>query len=109
MGERWFEIGLWGGTPVVTAYAMGALYEGVKASLDEMKRTYDGILIILRHFISKDKYTENHRYRVSVYATKIGEFLGLNRSVWKTCAAPRFFTTSASWTSAERFFSRRHA
>jgi len=78
LGERWFELALWGGTLVVTAYAMGTLYERVKAGLDEMKRTYNGILIILRHFISKDKYTENHCYRVSLYATKIGGYLGLN-------------------------------
>ncbi len=39
---------------------------------------YDGILVILRHFISKDKYTENHCYRVSVYAAKLAARLGLS-------------------------------
>ncbi len=78
MGERSFEIALWGGTLVVTAYAMGTLYERVKAALEEMKRTYEGILMILRHFISKDKYTENHSYRVSIYAVKIATYMGLN-------------------------------
>jgi HD-GYP domain-containing protein (c-di-GMP phosphodiesterase class II) len=37
-----------------------------------LRETYNGILLILRHFVSQDKYTENHSYRVSVYATKIG-------------------------------------
>jgi len=78
LGERWFDITLWGATLVVTAYAMGTLYERVKAGLEEMKRTYEGILMILRHFISKDKYTENHCYRVSIYAAKIAAYLGLN-------------------------------
>lgn len=77
-GERWFEIALWGATLVVTAYAMGTLYERVKQGLEEMRHTYEGILMILRHFISKDKYTENHCYRVSVYATKIAVYLGLS-------------------------------
>jgi putative nucleotidyltransferase with HDIG domain len=31
--------------------------------------------MILRHFISKDKYTENHSYRVSIYASRIAEAL----------------------------------
>jgi len=78
LGERWFEVTLWGGTLVITAYAMGTLYERVKAGLEEMRRTYQGILMILRHFISKDKYTENHCYRVSVYAAKIAAHLGFN-------------------------------
>src|SRR5262245_66471093 len=33
--------------------------------------------MILRHFISKDTYTENHCYRVSVYATRIAAQLDL--------------------------------
>ena len=32
--------------------------------------------MLLRQFISKDKYTENHSYRVSIYATKIAAYLG---------------------------------
>jgi putative nucleotidyltransferase with HDIG domain len=70
-GEQWVDIGVWGGTLIVTAYLMGTLYEHKDVQLKELRETYDGILMILRHFISKDKYTENHSYRVSVYATKI--------------------------------------
>ena len=70
-GERWVDIVVWGGTLVVTAYLMGTLYEHKDAQVKELRETYNGILIILRHFVSKDKYTENHSYRVSVYATKI--------------------------------------
>ena len=33
--------------------------------------------MILRHFIAKDEYTENHCYRVSVYAAKIASSLDL--------------------------------
>jgi HD-GYP domain-containing protein (c-di-GMP phosphodiesterase class II) len=28
--------------------------------------------VLLRHFISKDEYTEHHSYRVSEYAARIG-------------------------------------
>jgi putative nucleotidyltransferase with HDIG domain len=34
--------------------------------------------MILRHFISKDAYTENHCFRVSVYATRIAATMGLS-------------------------------
>jgi len=76
-GERWFEIAAWGGTLMLTAYAMGTLYERMRRGMDELRETYYGVLMILRHFISKDKYTENHCYRVSVYATKIAAYMGL--------------------------------
>ncbi len=70
-GERWVDITVWGGTLIVTAYLMGTLYEHKDAQVRELRDTYNGILLILRHFVSQDKYTENHSYRVSVYATKI--------------------------------------
>src|SRR4029078_11403773 len=41
------------------------------------RETYHGVLMILRHFIAKDEYTENHCYRVSVYAAKIASSLDL--------------------------------
>jgi putative nucleotidyltransferase with HDIG domain len=40
-----------------------------------LSKLYNGVLMILRHFISKDPYTENHSYRVSVYASRIAEAL----------------------------------
>ena len=77
-GSRWLDITVWGGTLIVTAYLMGSLYEHKDAQVKELRETYHGILMILRHFISKDKYTENHSYRVSVYATKIAAQLELD-------------------------------
>ena len=70
-GERWFDITVWGGTLVVTAYIMGTLYERKEAYVRELRDTYNGLLLILQQFISKDKYTQNHSYRVSIYAAKI--------------------------------------
>ena len=62
---------------MVTAYAMGTLYEHKQTQLHELRETYNGVLLILRQFVSKDKYTQNHSYRVSVYAAKIAAQLGL--------------------------------
>ena len=77
-GKEWLEVGVWGGTLLLTGYFMGTLYEHRNAQIKELSESYDGILVILRHFISKDKYTENHCYRVSVYATKLAARLGLS-------------------------------
>ena len=74
---RWYDITAWGGILIVTAYAMGTLHERHSSRLRELRKTYHGLLIILHHFISKDKYRENHSYRVSVYASKIAAYLGL--------------------------------
>jgi len=75
---HWYDIIAWGSILVITAYAMGTLYEHKTAHIQELRQTYRGILVILRHFISKDKYTENHCYRVSIYAAKIAAYLGFD-------------------------------
>ncbi|RTZ90731.1 MAG: hypothetical protein DSY91_06000 [Deltaproteobacteria bacterium] len=76
--DKWRELLAWGSILMVTAYAMGTLYERDKKKMEELRQTYQGILVILRHFISNDKYTENHCYRVSIYAAKIAAYLGLS-------------------------------
>jgi putative nucleotidyltransferase with HDIG domain len=77
-GERWLDITVWGGVLIITGYSMGSLYEHKAAQLSELRDTYHGVLMILRHFIAKDEYTENHCYRVSVYAAKIASSLDLS-------------------------------
>jgi putative nucleotidyltransferase with HDIG domain len=77
-GARWMDIAVWGGVLIVTGYSMGSLYEHRAAQIDELRETYHGVLMILRHFIAKDTFTENHSYRVSVYAAKIADYLRLS-------------------------------
>jgi putative nucleotidyltransferase with HDIG domain len=77
VGDHWYDLIAWAGILVVTAYAMGTLHEHHESRVKELRQTYHGLLLILRQFISKDKYTENHSYRVSIYATKIASYLGL--------------------------------
>lgn len=76
--EKWYDITAWGGILVVMGYAMGTLHDRTKAYIHELRETYHGVLLILRQFISKDSYTLNHSYRVSVYAAKLASYLGLN-------------------------------
>jgi putative nucleotidyltransferase with HDIG domain len=77
IATRWFDLTAWASILVITAYAMGTLHEHHESRVLELRQTYHGLLLILRQFISKDKYTENHSYRVSIYATKIAAYLGL--------------------------------
>jgi putative nucleotidyltransferase with HDIG domain len=74
---QWLEVAVWGGTLIITGYLMGTLYEHKNEQINELRETYQGVLMILRHFISKDAYTENHCYRVSVYATRIAGEMNL--------------------------------
>src|SRR5687767_3974183 len=74
----WLDITVWGGVLIVTGYSMGTLYEHRATQISELRETYHGVLLILRHFIAKDTYTENHSYRVSVYAARLAEQMGLN-------------------------------
>jgi putative nucleotidyltransferase with HDIG domain len=76
--QKWFDVAAWGGILIVTAYAMGTLYERQQNNFIELRRAYHGVLMILCTFISKDKYTQNHSYRVSIYATKIAAELGFD-------------------------------
>ncbi len=71
--DKWPDIAAWGGILIITGALMGALYDHQTAQLQELRETYHGVLLILRHFVCRDKYTENHSYRVSIYATKIAE------------------------------------
>jgi putative nucleotidyltransferase with HDIG domain len=72
------DIAVWGGVLMIAGYLTGTLYEHKSAQVRELRDTYHGLLMILRHFVAKDKYTENHSYRVSVYATRIAACLDLS-------------------------------
>jgi hypothetical protein len=74
----WFDLAAWGGILVVSGYAMGTLYERNEKSLLELQDSYDGMMVILQHFLANEKYSSAHAYRVSLYTQKIGEAMGLD-------------------------------
>jgi putative nucleotidyltransferase with HDIG domain len=80
LDQKWFDLIAWAGILIVTGYTMGTLYDSKEQHLTELRETYHGVLMILCHFISKDKYTQNHSYRVSVYACTIGAEMGLSEA-----------------------------
>lgn len=73
----WLDLTAWGGVLILTGSLMGTLYDHKNNQLRELRETYNGVLLLLRHFISKDEYTEHHSYRVSVYAARIAAHLSL--------------------------------
>ena len=77
--SQWYHILSWGCILLVTAYTMGTLYERNKSKMQELRQTYQGLLLILRHFIAQDEERENHCFRVSIYATRIATFMGLEK------------------------------
>ncbi len=76
--SRWFDLTVWGGVLMVAGYATGTLYERNQQTLREMEDGYDGMLVILQNFLASQKHSEAHAYRISMYATKIAETLGLD-------------------------------
>ncbi len=73
----WSDIAIWSGFLLVTAYATGTLYELKEQGMRDLRETYYGLLQIMSHFIANDKFTQNHSYRVSIYATQIAQHMGL--------------------------------
>jgi putative nucleotidyltransferase with HDIG domain len=75
---NWSDLTIWACFLLISAYAAGTLYERGQRRLHELRETYYGVLQILGHFISNDKYTQTHSYRVSLYATQIAGEMGMS-------------------------------
>lgn len=76
---EWSEIVTWACLLEITAYAMGTLYDKKERHMLELRQTYFGLLTILQQFISNDKYTHNHSYRVAFYASSIATQMGFDQ------------------------------
>jgi putative nucleotidyltransferase with HDIG domain len=77
--EQWSELVTWASLLLITAYAMGTLYDRKERHLGELRQTYFGLLTILQQFISNDKYTHNHSYRVALYASALAKRMGFDQ------------------------------
>ena len=71
------DLVVWAGFLLISAYAIGTLYEVSEGRLHELRDAYFGVLQILTQFVGNDKFTQNHSYRVSVYAVCIAEEMRL--------------------------------
>jgi putative nucleotidyltransferase with HDIG domain len=77
--DQWSELLTWAGLLLITAYAMGTLYDKKERHMGELRQTYFGLLTILQQFISNDKYTHNHSYRVALYSSSIATRMGFDQ------------------------------
>jgi putative nucleotidyltransferase with HDIG domain len=73
----WSDLAVWAGFLILSAYIAGTLYDYGQRRMRELRETYYGVLQILNHFISNDKFTQNHSYRVSLYAIQIAGEMGM--------------------------------
>jgi putative nucleotidyltransferase with HDIG domain len=73
----WSDLFVWGAFLLITAFAMGTLYEKKEQSRRELQETYYGVLQILCGVVANDQYTYNHSHRTSMYAARIGEQMRL--------------------------------
>lgn len=70
--SKWLDVGTWGGFLVITGYSIGHLYEKKEMALEDVKKTYRGILEMLSLIIdSVDQETQSHSNRVSTIAVMI--------------------------------------
>ena len=77
-----FLLSSWGGFLLLTAYAVGGLYEQKERRMEELEKAYIGILEILSKYIeSKDGYTKGHSVRVSDYSKCIAIAMELPRHI----------------------------
>ena len=106
---RWIDITVWGGVLIIIGYSMGTLYEHKTSQIDELRETYHGVLLILRHFIAKDTYTENHCVPRLGVCRPIAMSLNLPHERVEDVRPPRSSTTSASSTSVASSSTRPHA
>src|SRR5438477_1469319 len=105
--DQWCDVGIWGGLLTITAYTMGTLHERKETHVRELRRTYFGEPTILQQFISNDKYTHNHSYRVALYASLSPAAWGLTKDELTIFAQRLCCTTSASSRQVGKFSARR--
>jgi putative nucleotidyltransferase with HDIG domain len=74
--SRWLDIATWGGFLLIAGYCIGHLYEKKEKALDELKKTYQGVLEMLSLIIdSVDQETRSHSNRVAAIAEMIARSL----------------------------------
>jgi len=79
--SKWLDISTWAGFLVITGYCIGHLYEKKEKAIDEIKRTYRGIMEMLSLIIdSVDQETQSHSNRVSSIAVMLSHAMNCPES-----------------------------
>ena len=75
--ERLFNFAIWGGILVLTGYAMGTLYARTQSMTADLRDSFGTLLLVLQHFIAKEKHSQTETQRVVDASIKIAEAMGL--------------------------------
>jgi Tfp pilus assembly protein PilZ len=70
--NRWYEIAVWGGILVVTAYAMGTIFR-------EVREVYRTLHLVLQYQMKNGVHVENSVFRITEFARGIAETMGLSQ------------------------------
>ena len=106
--DQWSELITWAGLLLITAYAMGTLYDRKEYHLRELRQTYFGLLAILQQFISNDNLAlVPTEWRCMPRRSR--RAWDLIRIVWTMSERPRCFTTWVSSRPAANCCIKRRA
>jgi Tfp pilus assembly protein PilZ len=70
--NRWYEIVVWGGILVVTAYAMGTIFR-------EVREVYRTLHLVLQYQMKNGLHVENSVFRITEYSRAIAETMKLSQ------------------------------
>ena len=70
--NRWYEIVVWGGVLVVTAYAMGTIFR-------EVREVYRTLHLVLQYQMKNGLHVENSVFRITEYARAVAETMNLSQ------------------------------
>src|SRR5215469_13439990 len=70
--NHWYEIAVWGGILVVTAYAMGTIFR-------EVREVYRTLHLVLQYQMKNGLHVENSVFRITEYARAIAETMKLSQ------------------------------
>src|SRR5258708_3707233 len=76
-GERLFNFAIWAGMLAVTGYVMGTLYERKESMTNDIRESFSGLLVVLRHFLENERYSQGDNQRVMEMTTRIAQVMGM--------------------------------
>ncbi|MFZ1129866.1 MAG: HD domain-containing phosphohydrolase [Terriglobales bacterium] len=76
-GERLFNFAIWAGILAVVGYVMGTLYERKEAMTNDIRESFNGLLLVLQHFMVNEKLGVGENQRVVEASTRIAEAMAL--------------------------------
>ena len=101
--ERWMDLAAWGGILIVTAYAMGTLYDRVKRNVEDLRLSYEGMSALLQQVVTNSKLAQDNR--MALCATKIAEGMGMRfGTIEEIRAAALLFDMEKSGMSEDVLF-----